>query len=47
MRVVRDIMAEVGEYELSNENIEDKFEYKKLLWPKKYQKKDEAKVNKK
>lgn len=36
MRVVRDIMAEVGDYELSNENIEDKFEYKKLLWPKKY-----------
>lgn len=35
-RVVREIMAEVGGYELVNESIEDKFEYKKLLFPKKH-----------
>lgn len=32
-RVVREIMAEVGQYELVNESIEDKFEYKKILYP--------------
>lgn len=36
MRVMREIMAEVGEYELDDHYIEDKFEYKKLLFPHKY-----------
>ena len=35
LRVMREIMGEVGGYELLNSNIEDKFEYKKLLFPKK------------
>lgn len=33
MRVVREIMAEVGDLELVDEFLEDKFEYKKLLFP--------------
>lgn len=37
MRVVRKLMAEVGNFELVNQAVEDKFEYKKLLWPKKNQ----------
>lgn len=32
-RVIRDIMAEHGNLEKSNQSIEDKFEYKKLLYP--------------
>jgi hypothetical protein len=35
MRVVRQIMAEVGGYELSDSKLEEKLEYKNLLWPKK------------
>ena len=35
MRVVRELMAEVGGFELVDESIEDKFEYKKLIFPKK------------
>jgi len=33
-RVIREIMAEEGQLLLSNLQIEDKFEYKKLLYPK-------------
>lgn len=34
-RVVRSIMAETGNYEMVDESIEDKFEYKKIMFPKK------------
>lgn len=33
MRVVRELMGEVGSLELIDESIEDKFEYKKILFP--------------
>lgn len=36
MRVMRQIMGEVGGYELIDEQIEDKFEYKRTLFPHKY-----------
>ena len=41
-RVIRDIMAEVGGYTHVNESIEDKFEYKKILFPKKFSKESDA-----
>ena len=34
-RVIRDLIAEHGNFELANLEIEDKFEYKKLLYPEK------------
>ena len=33
MRVMRELMGEVGGYELVNSSIEDKFEYKKIMFP--------------
>jgi len=33
-------MADVGNYELIDSSIESKFEYKSLLWPKKYKQKE-------
>lgn len=41
-RVIRDIMAEVGGLEKSDLSIEDKFEYKKLLYSSKSSKKSYA-----
>ena len=35
MRVIRQIMAETLEFKLSNQKLEDKFDYKQLLYPKK------------
>jgi hypothetical protein len=35
MRVVREIMGEASGLKLIDESVEDKFEYKKLLWPRK------------
>jgi hypothetical protein len=35
MRVIRQIMAEALEFELSDQSLEDKFKYKEVLYPKK------------
>jgi len=35
MRVVREIMSEASGLKLIDESVEDKFEYKKILWPRK------------
>jgi hypothetical protein len=39
MRVIREIIAEHAGLPLSDLQIEDKFEYKKVLYPGKYDKK--------
>jgi len=35
MRVIRQLMSEVGDIPMLDCKIEDKFEYKKILYPKK------------
>ena len=41
MRVIREIMSEVSGLPLSNARLEDKFDYKELLYPNKINKKFE------
>lgn len=46
-RVIRDIIAEAGGFEKTEQWVEEKFEYMENLWPKKSKKKDTSAPQKK